>query len=139
MRPGLLDLGGVVRIADVETEIERLAGTGDRPILRVTCAGTREAMEVLRGKDLLVPRAVAPPLEEDEWYASDLEGLRVVDGVREIGFVTGLLALPSCEALEVSRPDGRELLVPLVRDAVRGVDLEAGSVDVDLDFLGEEA
>ena len=139
VRPQLLGLGDVVRVGEREAEIERLAGTEDRPIVRLTLAATREAIEALRGEELLVPRAVAPPLEEDEWYASDLQGLRVVDGATEIGVVSRLVPLPSCEALEVARADGRELLVPLVRDAVRSVDLEAGNVDVDLEFLGEEA
>ena len=48
-----------------------------------------------------------------------------------------LVALPSCEALEVARADGGDLLVPLVHDAVRSVDVGAGVVDVDLAFLGE--
>lgn len=138
-RAPLLGLGNVVRVGERDAEIERLAGTDDRPILRLTLAGSREQLELLRGQEVLVPRSVAPPLEEDEWYAADLEGLRVVDGAAAVGFVTKLLALPSCEALEVSRPDGRELLVPLVRDAVRSVDLDARTVDVDLAFLGEEA
>ncbi len=138
-RPGLLGLGNAVRVGEIETEIERLAGTDDRPIVRVTLADTREATEALRGHHLLVPRAVAPALEADEWYATDLEGLRVVDGATDVGRVSRLLPLPSCEALEVARADGRELLVPLVRDAVRSVDLDAGTVDVDLEFLGEEA
>ena len=34
--------------------------------------------------------------------------------------------------------DGGELLVPLVRDAERSVDVEARRIDVDLRFLGEE-
>jgi len=139
VRPQLLGRGNAVRVGKRETEIERLAGTEDRPIVRVTLADTREAIEGLRGEELLVPRALAPPLGEDEWYATDLEGLRVVDGVTEVGVVNRLLPLPSCEALEVARQDGRELLVPLVRDAVRTVDLSAGTVDVDLEFLGEEA
>jgi len=137
-RPRFLGLGNVVRVGERSTEIARLAGTDDRPIVRLTLAATREAIEALRGLDVLVPRSVAPPLEEDEWYASDLEGLQVVDGRAPVGVVRRLLSLPSCEALEVARPDGRELIVPLVRDAVRGVDLEAGTVDVDLAFLGEE-
>ena len=38
--------------------------------------------------------------------------------------VKRLVALPSCEVLEVARADGSgELLVPLVRDAVRDVDV----------------
>lgn len=136
-RPRLLALGNPVRVGERDTEIDRLAGTDERPIVRLTCAATREAVEALRGQELTVPRAVAPPLEEDEWYASDLEGLRVVDGTVEVGVVAKLLPLPSCEVLEVTRPGGRELLVPLVRDAVRSVDLDAGTVDVDLEFLDE--
>jgi 16S rRNA processing protein RimM len=136
-RGALLALGAVVRIDDEEAEIVRRAGTDERPILRLAGHDGRGAAEQLRGRDLLVHRTAAPPLEEDEWYAEDLEGCRVVDGEVEIGAVSRLLALPSCEALEVRRPDGDEFLVPLVRDAVRSVDIATGVVDVDLDFLGE--
>ncbi len=80
-----------------------------------------------------------PQLDEDEWWAEDLEGLVVVDGERKVGTVTRLLALPSCEVLEVERVGGGQpLLVPLISDAVRTVDLEHQQVDVDLSFLGEE-
>jgi 16S rRNA processing protein RimM len=49
-----------------------------------------------------------------------------------------MVALPSCEVLEVARDGAPDLLVPLVRDAVRSVDLGAGVIDVDLAFLGEK-
>jgi 16S rRNA processing protein RimM len=63
----------------------------------------------------------------------------VSDGAREVGVVRRLLALPSCEVLEVTRSaDAGELLVPLVSDAVRSVDVERRLIDVDLRFLGEE-
>ncbi len=53
--------------------------------------------------------------------------------------VTRLLELPSCEVLEVARAAGGDaLLVPLVADAVRDVDLERRVIEVDLRFLGEE-
>jgi 16S rRNA processing protein RimM len=136
-RGALLALGTVVRIADGEAEIVRRAGTDERPILRLAGHDGREAAEALRGLDLLVHRGVAPPLGEDEWYAEDLEGCRVVDGSIEVGRVVRMLALPSCEALEVQRRDAADLLVPLVRDAVRSVDVTAGVVDIDLSFLGE--
>jgi 16S rRNA processing protein RimM len=62
----------------------------------------------------------------------------VSDGERVVGTVRRLVPLPSCEALEVTRADGGDdLLVPLVRDAVRSVDVAARRVDVDLAFLGE--
>jgi 16S rRNA processing protein RimM len=136
-RGPLLALGAKVRIGDAEAEIVRRAGTDERPILRLAGHEDREAAEALRGRDLLVHRAAAPVLGDDEWYAEDLEGCRVVDGDVAVGRVRRLLALPSCEALEVERDAGTELLVPLVRDAVRSVDVAVGVVDVDLAFLNE--
>ncbi len=81
---------------------------------------------------------MAPELGPDEWWAEDLAGCAVHDGDRVVGTVRRLLELPSCEVLEVERTDGRgDLLVPLVTDAVREVDLERRTIDVDLRFLGE--
>jgi 16S rRNA processing protein RimM len=137
-RGTLLGLGIVVRVADGEAEIVRRAGTDERPILRLAGHEGRPAAEALRGLDLFVHRASAPALDEDEWYAEDLEGCRVVDGTTEVGRVVRMVALPSCEALEVAREGAAALLVPLVRDAVRSVDVAAGVVDVDLAFLGEQ-
>jgi 16S rRNA processing protein RimM len=137
-RPALLVVGATVRIGDREAEIVRRAGTDERPIVRLAGVDGREAAAALRGAELLVPRADAPPLEEDEWWATDLIGCRVVDGDREVGSVARLIALPSCEALEVTVA-GTEFLVPLVRDAVRSVDVAAQRIDVDLEFLGDTA
>jgi 16S rRNA processing protein RimM len=47
-----------------------------------------------------------------------------------------MIVLPSCEALEVERADGGEVLVPLVRDAIRAVDRDARRIDVDMGFVG---
>lgn len=137
----LLAATDVVVIDGIERAIERRAGHERRPILRVAGCATRESAQALRGSELMVARSVAPALEDDEWWAEDLEGLVVRDGDRQIGTVARLLGLPSCEVLEVTRsdhPTSEPLLVPLVSDAVRTVDLEAGAIDVDLGFLGEE-
>jgi 16S rRNA processing protein RimM len=122
-----------------EIAIVRRAGTDARPIFRLAGVDTREAVDALRGTDLWVRRVDAPPLDEDEWYAEDLVGCHVADGDREVGTVTKLLPYPSCELLEVQRPESSTtLLVPLISDAVRTVDLDARRIDVNLAFLGEE-
>jgi 16S rRNA processing protein RimM len=127
-----------VLIDNAELEVTRRAGTDRSPILRVAGHDDRTAAEALRGKDLMVARTDAPELGPDEWWAEDLTGCEVHDGERPVGVVRSLLELPSCEVLEVERPDGGQLLVPLVSDAVRDVDLEHRAIDVDLQFLGEE-
>jgi 16S rRNA processing protein RimM len=110
--------------------VTRRAGTADRPILRLEGCASREDAEALRGSALLVPAAEAPPLEEGEFWAHDLVGCSVVDGSRPVGVVSRMVALPSCEALEVG-----ERLIPLVRDAIRSVDVEARRIDVDMGFV----
>jgi 16S rRNA processing protein RimM len=120
-----------------EVEIVRHDGTPVAPILRLAGISSREAVERVRGSDLWVPREVAPPLNEDEWLAEDLVGCRVVDGDRAVGVVAKLLPYPSCELLEVQRPEAKALLVPLISDAVRTVDVGAKVIDVNLAFLGD--
>jgi len=175
-RPALLALGTTVRAAGRDAAVVRLAGTDERPIVRLAGVDTREAADALRGTELLVPRSVAPPLEDDEWWAEDLVGCRVVDGERALGRVIRLMPLPSCEVLEVApeggggssasgsgergsgeggagasgsgeggagasgsgdQPPAAPFLVPLVRDAVRRVDVGAKIIDVDVAFLGD--
>ena len=131
--PELLRVGMVVVVSGSERRIDRRAGTDARPILRLAGSSSREDAEALRGLELLAEEI----LLEGEFWASDLAGCRVVDGAREVGVVARMIALPSCEALEVERPGGGELLVPLVRDAIRSIDVAARRIDVDLGFLGE--
>jgi 16S rRNA processing protein RimM len=136
--PPLLKLGGEIRVGDELHRIDRRAGHDGRILLRLAGCADRGAAEALRGLELRVPRTVAPPLGEDEWWADELEGCAVSDGELEVGVVTSLLGLPSCEVLSVERGDGAgELLVPLISDAVRTVDVKARRIDIDLQFLGE--
>ncbi|MTD43458.1 16S rRNA processing protein RimM [Conexibacter sp. W3-3-2] len=138
-RPLLLGLGATVHVDGTATTVERRAGTDDRPILRLAAATTREAVLALRGQDLLVAREDLPELPEGEYWAEDLAGCAVVDGDRPVGVVVRMLPLPSCEVLEVRREGAPELLVPMVRDAIRTIDVAARRVDVDLAFLeGQE-
>ncbi len=130
----LLTLGGAVRIGEDVHEIVRRAGTEDRPILRLRGVDDRAGIEALRGAELFVDRADAPPLPEGEYWAEDLEGCVVLTrGGRELGVVDRLRPLPSCEALEVG-----DLLVPMVGDAVVSIDLDERRIVVDPGFLGVE-
>lgn len=154
-RPRLLAVGTDVTVAETTAPIVRRAGTEQRPIVRLEGIADRAAAEALRGRELTVDRVDAPVLGEGEWWAHELEGCEVVDGERLLGIVSRLIELPSCEALEVRRtPQGAPpgtlarkrseasssssppLLVPMVKDAIRSVDVSTGRIDVDVDFLG---
>jgi 16S rRNA processing protein RimM len=145
-RSRLLTLGTTVVVAGRPAEVVRRAGTEERPIVRLRGIEDRGAAEAMRGLEMMVDLADAPRLDEGEWWASELEGCEVVDGKRHIGSVIRLIELPSCEALEVrlGHPDavdgGRssgELLVPMVGDAIRHVDVAQRRIDIDMSFLVE--
>jgi len=138
-RPPLLGQGAPLRIGDRDHEVVRRAGTDEKPIVRLDGIDSREAADAIRGEDLLAPRGAAPPLGEDEYWPEDLEGCAVTDGETRIGVVRRLVGYPSVDVLEVERDGADDLLVPMVRDAIRSVDVAARRVDVSLAFLGEEA
>jgi 16S rRNA processing protein RimM len=133
-RPRLLALGTPTDLG----EIVRRVGTDERPVVRLRGHDTREAVERLHGSPLRVALADAPPLEPGEYWAHELAGCAVTDGERAVGTVRQMLELPSVEVLEVAREGADDLLVPMVGDAVRSIDLAAARVDVDLGFLGAD-
>jgi 16S rRNA processing protein RimM len=116
--------GTAVTVAGSSRVVERRAGTDERPLVRLSGVDDRDAALALRGEPLLVDQE----LGDGEWLASDLVGLRV----EELGTVARVLEGASCDILELA--DGT--LVPLVSDAIQAIDLEAGTISVDREFLG---
>jgi 16S rRNA processing protein RimM len=136
-RPRLLELGTDVSVVGKTAAIVRRAGTEQHPIVRLAGIEDRPAAEALRGMSLNVERLKAPALAEGEWWAHELEGCEVVDGELFVGSVSRMIELPTCEALEVRHAHSDELLlVPMVGDAVRRVDIANRRIEVDMEFLG---
>jgi 16S rRNA processing protein RimM len=133
----LLAVGASVTVAGRASQIVRRAGTDERPIVRLEGVHDRAGAEAMRGLELTVAAEQAPELGEGEWWAHELEGCEVIAGGRRLGTVVRVIALPSCEALEVLEARGAEpLLVPMVKDAVRLIEAGERRIEVDADFLG---
>lgn len=94
--------------------------------------GRGDAQDALRGRSLVIPADEAAPRDDDELFYHQLVGLRVqsADGAA-VGVVTDLYEAPGGFLLGVRREDGREVLVPYVRQMVRGVDVAAGTMVLD--------
>lgn len=94
---------------------------------------SREEAEAMAGQDIAVERSALPPLDESEFYWTDLVGLAVVnrDGT-PLGTIQEMLATGANDVMVVRGE--RERLIPFVMDRyVSQVDLEQGTVTVDWD------
>jgi len=78
-----------------------------------------------RGAELTISRTTLQPLGVGSYYVADLVGMEVIDehGAR-LGLVRDVLPGPANDALELDTG----LLLPLVEDCVREVDLDGRKV-----------
>ena len=84
-------------------------------------------MEPFRKKCLLVTRDQAVPLEEDEYFIADLIGLRVItDEDKVLGELTDVLETGANDVYQVTDENGKEILLPAIKDCILSVDLEKG-------------
>jgi 16S rRNA processing protein RimM len=90
----------------------------------------REAAYALRGQEISVAKRDLPPPEENEFYWSDLIGLKAVnrEGV-ELGRVDSLLETGAQDVLVIKGK--REHLIPFVAAFVGKVDVAGGTIEVD--------
>jgi 16S rRNA processing protein RimM len=134
----LLDPGRRVTVAGHEAKVEWRKGTPQRPLVKLEGADGRTRAEELRGEAILVSRAELAPLAEGEFLVDDLIGCVVVDGAAGVGEVRDVLVLPAADVLEVERARGARVLIPLVGDAVRSVDVPGRRIDVDMGFVNAD-
>lgn len=82
-------------------------------------------IEKYKGKDLLVRREDAVELGEHENYVADLIDLKVVtDEGQVLGYLTEVLETKANDVYVVETEDGKELLLPAIRDCILDVDLD---------------
>jgi len=124
---------------DIPAEIERVRYFKNLAIVKFSCFQTPEEIQGFAGSDIMISREDAQPLEEGEYYIADLLGCRVIADEtsdtckeQELGVVTDVLQTGANDVYVVKTPSGSELLLPVIPDCIRNVDIEAGVITVNL-------
>lgn len=88
-------------------------------------------IEIYKGKDLYVTRENAVPLKKDEYFIADLIGLAVENEEGEkLGILKDVIETGANDVYSVTMDDGRELLLPAIKECILDVDIEKGSMRV---------
>jgi 16S rRNA processing protein RimM len=114
-------------------EIERFRFHKKRVILKFRGRERPHEVQELLNCEVQVPESDRVELPEDTYFDSDLEGCRIFAGEQLLGEVVELLKSGGSPVnLVIATPDGREFMVPLVKEFVKEVDVRRARIRVEL-------
>lgn len=106
--------------------------SGGQVLLKLSGIDDRDQAEQLRGQLVQVPESKAVPLPPGRYYWHQIIGLEVRDQAGELlGQVADILETGSNEVYVVRRAQG-EWLLPATREVIKQIDLERGTIVVEL-------
>lgn len=83
---------------------------------------------MLRNALVEIPEEALPPLQKDEFYHRQIIGLMVITSEgKEIGRVAEIMETGSNDVYVV-RGQGKEYLIPAIKDVILSVDLRSGAI-----------
>ncbi len=115
----------------IALEIEGVKFFKQFAILKFKGIDNIDDVQKYRQKSLYVTRQNAVRLGRDEYFIADLMGLRVVDeNEQEIGVLKEVMETGANDVYVIEMTDGRELLLPAIKQCVLQVNVEEGFVRV---------
>lgn len=89
--------------------------------------------EKYKGSSLYVTRDQAVKLKKDEYFVADLIGLTVTAEEENLkGILKDVIVTGANDVYVIELSDGRELLLPAIKECVRSVDIEKGEMQIHL-------
>ena len=109
----------------MELEISSVRFFKNLVILKFKGIDNINDIEKYKGKDLLVTRDQAVPLEEDEYFIYDIIGAKVVteDG-KEFGELKEVLQTGANDVYVVKTTEGKEILLPVIEECILDIDID---------------
>lgn len=120
-----------LRTEERKAEIEQVKFLKQMVILKLRGVDSRDEAEKLRQCSLYVPREQAVLLQKDEYFIADLLGMKVLDEEeKELGLLQDVLQTGANDVYVIRMTDGRELLLPAIRECILEVRVEEGFMKV---------
>lgn len=127
LREVILDTGKECRVL----EIEGVKFFKQFAILKFKGIDNINDIEKYRGQSLYVTRENAVKLKKDEYFIADLIGIKVQDeDGKELGILNDVIETGANDVYQIAMTDGRELLLPAIKQCVLEVNLEDGFMKV---------
>ena len=87
--------------------------------------------ELLKNTEIKIPKELAIPCEKDEYYISDLYGMKVLAGEEEIGIIEDIIFTGANDVYVVKSKDS-EILIPAIKQCILDVNVKEKIMKVHL-------
>lgn len=101
-------------------------------ILKFKQLNTIELVEGYKKTSLQIPRSLALPLYEDEYYVADLIGVEVFAEDKKLGNIKEVLFTGSNDVYVVEDENNKQILIPAIKECILDVDLQNKRMNVHL-------
>lgn len=91
---------------------------------------SREDAEALKNTILSLPRELAAPLGDGQYYMEDIIGCSVYEGNKYLGLVDDIIETGANDVYSVISDDKSELLVPALKSVIKNIKIELKRIDV---------
>lgn len=89
--------------------------------------------EKLKQSIIKIPRELALPLEDDEYYVQDLIGIDVsTDAGKNLGTIKDIIFTGSNDVYVIETDDKKEILIPAIKQCIKQIDMNNKTMVVSL-------
>lgn len=117
----------------IDLEVESVKYFKNMVILKFKGINNINDIEKYKNMDLLVTRDNAIELEEDEYFITDIIGFKVITEENIVlGELTQVLVTGANDVYLVKTEEGKEILLPAIKECILDIDLESKIIKVHL-------
>jgi 16S rRNA processing protein RimM len=122
--------GSSVTIRGESHVVEAARIQGDMVLLKLAGLTDRDVAQSFGGAEIEVPTAAAGPPPKGQFYWHQVIGLEVEDAITHevFGRVADILETGANDVYVVKSANGKEILVPAIKDVVKQIDPAAGRI-----------
>lgn len=118
-------------------KVQQWTEKGHVMLVRLEGYSSPEAARRWTGWEIMIDRSQAPSLDEDEYFLTDLVGMRLFYHSREMGTVSGWLEGGAHALLEVTKTDGGKAVLPFLKKFIGKIDLNRQEMELLEDWILE--
>jgi 16S rRNA processing protein RimM len=105
---------------------------GEMIILKLAGFDDANTAELLRRKEIQIPVSQLAELPPGSYYQHDILGLTVLTSDnRELGQIVDILETGGNDVYMIKGPDGKQILIPAIKDVVKQIDLIRRTMYID--------